>query len=69
MDWKRRSTLPITLTRYLAPVTVSQLIDIEMAPKLNPLHFGHTLVWQDAVTTPPADYHAATLISTYVALS
>lgn len=69
MDWKRRSTLPVTFTRYLAPVTVSQLIDIEMAPQLNPLPFGHTLVWQDAVTAHPADYHAATLIAPYVTLS
>ncbi|MGL6411174.1 hypothetical protein ACSZMR_14480 [Aeromonas veronii] len=56
-------------TRYLAPVTIPQLIDIEMAPQLNILPFGHTLVWQDAVTTHPADYHAATLIASYVVLS
>jgi len=58
-----------TFTSYLDPVTVSQLIDIEMAPQLNPLTIGHTLVWQDAVTAHPADYHAATLIASYVVLS
>lgn len=69
MDWKRRSTLPVTFTRYLAPVTISQRIDIEMAPQLNILPFGHTLAWQNAVTAHPADYHTATLIASYVALS
>ncbi|MFM5594859.1 hypothetical protein ACET8N_06540 [Aeromonas veronii] len=69
MDWKRRSTLPVTFTRYLAPATISQLINIEMAPQLNPLTIGHTLVWQNAVTAHPADYHAATLIASYAALS
>lgn len=59
MDWKRRS----------APATLSQLIDIKMAPQLNILPFGHTLAWQNAVTAHPADYHAATLIASYVALS
>ncbi len=69
MDWKRRSTLAVTFTRYLAPVTFSHLIDIEMTPLLNHLPFGHTLVWQDSVTAHPADYHAATLIASYVVLS